>query len=115
MKKTVNDLTNCQKKAHWEQQQILNNPTPTELKKPNNNQQHLPKFSIATKVVWAYVKAHDHGVVVSRLWLDETVHKVTGWHYLIRLHPNSSSYAFCKEDWGYEEDLKLLSFTPAAG
>ena len=94
MKKTVNDLNNCQHKVHSNEPQIFNNSTPTQLNKPNNNQQPLPKYSIGNKVVWAYVKAHDYGVVVSHLWLDETVHKVTGWHYLIRLHSNSFSYPF---------------------
>lgn len=109
MKKLVRVLTNYQNKSHSDEQKILNNSTPTQLNKPDDSQQHPPKFSIGNEVFWAYVKAHDHGVVVSRLWVDETVHKVTGWHYLIRLHPNSSSYSFCKEDWAYEEDLKLLS------
>ena len=108
MKKLVNHLTNCQEKAHLDKHQPLNNST-TQLNKSDYSQQHPPKFSIGDEVVWAYVKAHDHGVVVNRLWVDETVHKVTGWHYLIRLHSNSSSYPFCKEDWAYEEDLKLLS------
>ncbi len=71
--------------------------------------QHPPKFAIGDEVVWAYVSAHDYGVVVNRLWTTGTVHKVTGWHYLVRLHSNSFSYSFCKEDWAYEKDLKLLS------
>jgi len=44
--------------------------------------QHPPKFSIGDEVVWAKVSAHDYGVVVDRVWTTETVHKVTGWHYL---------------------------------
>lgn len=115
MKRPVTYLTNYQNNSHSNEQNIPNNSTSTQLNKPDDSQQHPPKFSIDDEVVWAYVKAHDYGVVVNRLWVDETVHKVTGWHYLIRLHPNSSSYPFCKEDWAYEEDLKLLSFTPAAG
>lgn len=71
--------------------------------------QHHPKFSLEEEVIWAYVSAHDYGVVVDRVWAKETVHKVTGWHYLVRLHPKSHSYSFCKEDWAFEADLELLS------
>lgn len=70
--------------------------------------QHPPKFSVGDEVVWAYVEAHDYGVVVERVWTTGTVHKVTGWHYLVRLHPTSFSYSFCQEDWAYEQDLQLL-------
>jgi hypothetical protein len=99
-----------------DEQVILNNSMPTHFNQPNNSQQHSPKFSIGDEVVWAYVKAHDSGIVINRVWTTETVHKITGWHYHIRLHSNSSSYPFCKEDWAYEEDLELLAdFTPAAG
>ena len=70
--------------------------------------QHPPKFSIGDEVVWAYVEAHDYGVVVSRVWTTRSVHQVTGWHYLVCLHPNSFSYSFCKQDWAYEQDLQLL-------
>lgn len=89
--------------------QILNNSNPTQFYQSTNNQQHPPKFSIGDEVVWAYVSAHDYGVVIDRVWTTETVHKVTGWHYLVRLHPNSSSYPFCKEDWAFEEDLELFA------
>ncbi len=70
--------------------------------------QYSPKFSLGDEVVWAYVKAHDYGTIVDRVWTTGTVHKVTGWHYLVRLHLNSFSYSFCKEDWAYEQDLQLL-------
>lgn len=70
---------------------------------------HPPKFSIGDEVVWAYVEAHDYGVVIGCVWTTRSVHQVTGWHYLIRLHPNSFSYSFCKQDWAYEQDLQLLS------
>ncbi len=78
------------------------------LTQEEGNPQHLPNFSIGSSVVWAYVLAHDYGVVIDRVWTTETVHNVTGWHYLVRLHPNSSSYPFCKEDWAFEQDLQLL-------
>jgi hypothetical protein len=71
--------------------------------------QHLPKFSPGSEVVWAYVSAHDYGVVVDCVWAKETVHKVTGWHYLVRLHHESRSYSLCQEDWAFEADLELLS------
>lgn len=78
------------------------------LTQEERSPQHLPKFSLGSLVVWAYVSAHDYGVVIDRIWTTETVHNVTGWHYLVRLHPNSSSYPFCKEDWAFEQDLQLL-------
>lgn len=107
-------ITDCQEKEQSNLRQVLDNYTPVQVKKPGDNQQHSPKLSIGDEVVWAYVSAHDYGVVVDRVWTTETVHKATGWHYLVRLHPNSSSYPFCKEDWAYEQDLKLLSsFTQA--
>lgn len=97
-----------------DEQTSLNNSTHAQFYQSANNQQHPPKFSIGDEVVWAYVSAYDYGVVIDRVWTTETVHKVMGWHYLVRLHPNSSSYPFCKEDWAYEQDLELLSsFTQA--
>jgi hypothetical protein len=91
------------------QQLIPLDSTNAQSKQPGDNQQHPPKFSIGDEVVWAKVSAHDYGVVVDRVWTTETVHKVTGWHYLVRLHPNSRSYLFCKEDWAYEKDLEPLA------
>jgi hypothetical protein len=91
------------------QQLIPLDSTNAQSKQPGDNQQHSPKFSIGDEVVWAKVSAHDYGVVVDRVWTTETVHKVTGWHYLVRLHPNSRSYPFCKEDWAYEKDLEPLA------
>lgn len=85
------------------------------LTQEEGNPHHLPKFSIGSNVLWAYVSAHDYGVVVERVWTTETVHTVTGWHYLVRLHPNSSSYSFCKEDWAFEQDLELLDEFNSSG
>lgn len=114
MLKPVSYLTDCQEKEQSNLRQALDDSAPAQFNKPGDNQQHPPKFSIGDEVVWAYISAHDYGVVVDHVWTTETVHKVTGWHYLVRLHPNSSSYLFCKEDWAYEQDLELLSnFTQA--
>lgn len=74
----------------------------------DSSPQHPPKFSVGDEVIWAYVEAHDYGVVVECVWTTQTVHRVTGWHYRICLHPNSSSYPFCKQDWAFENDLELL-------
>jgi hypothetical protein len=70
-----------------------------------------PKFSQGDEVVWAKVSAHDHGVVCGCIWSNENPSCKTlwGWHYLVRLHPNSRSYSYCKQDWAYETDLQLLS------
>ncbi len=109
MVKPVSHLTECKKKERLDLSQSLNDFTNPQSQLLSENQQYPPKFSIGDEVVWAYVAAHDYGVVVSRVWVSETVHKVTGWHYLVRLHPNSRSYPFCKEDWAFEADLELLS------
>jgi hypothetical protein len=109
MVKVASHLSDSNNKEPSNLSQAFNDFTNPHSKQQSNNQQHLPKFLIGDEVVWADVSAHDHGVVVSRVWVSETVHKVTGWHYLVRLHPNSPSYPFCKEDWAFEEDLELLS------
>jgi hypothetical protein len=109
MVKPVSHLIGCQKKEQLDLSQFLNDFTNQESQQLSENQQYSPNFSTGDEVVWAYVSAHDYGVVVSRIWVDETVHKVTGWHYLVRLHPNSRSYSLCKEDWAFEADLELLS------
>jgi hypothetical protein len=71
----------------------------------------LPKFALGDEVIWAKVPAHDYGEVSGRIWSNESASCKTlwGWHYLVKLHPNSRSYPYCEEDWAYEADLELLS------
>lgn len=109
MVKAASYLSDYNNKEPSNLSQAFNDFANLHSKQSSNNQQHLPKFLIGDEVVWAYVSAHDYGVVVSHIWVNETVHRVTGWHYLVRLHPNSRSYSLCKEDWAFEADLELLS------
>jgi hypothetical protein len=44
----------------------------------DSSPQHPPKFSVGDEVIWAYVEAHDYGVVVECMWTTQTVHRVTG-------------------------------------
>lgn len=81
-------------------QQIL---PPQEFSSP----QHPSKFSIGQEVVWAYAEAHDHGTVVGYVWANQTS-CTSEYHYLIELAPTSLSYSFCKQDWAFENDIKLL-------
>lgn len=80
-------------------------------KRISPRQKTLPKFSQGDEVIWAKVPAHDYGVVCEGNWTNESASCKTpwGWHYLVRLHSNSQSYPFCKEDWAFEKDLELLS------
>jgi len=71
--------------------------------------QYPPKFSIEQQVVWAYVKAHDHGTIVGYMWANQTSCKASGYHYLIKLAPTSASYSFCNQDWAFEKDVELLA------
>jgi hypothetical protein len=69
-----------------------------------------PKFAVSQHVVWAEVDAHDHGMVIGRIWTTEsTCQTPPTWHYLIALAPTSSSYSFCKQDWACEEAIQLYS------
>ena len=70
--------------------------------------QYPPKFSIEQEVVWADVEAHDHGTIIGYAWVNQTSCKALGYHYLIELAPTSVSYSFCKQDWAFEKDIKLL-------
>ena len=69
---------------------------------------YSPKFSLAREVVWANVEAHDHGTIIGYVWTNQTSCKASGYHYLIQLAPTSASYAFCQQDWAFEQDIELL-------
>lgn len=73
-----------------------------------SNPQYPSKFSIGQEVVWANVEAHDRGTILGYVWANQTSCKASGYHYLIELAPTSVSYSFCKQDWAFEEDIKLL-------
>lgn len=70
--------------------------------------EYPPKFSIEQEVVWAYVDAHDRGIIIGYAWANQTSCKASGYHYLIKLATTSASYSFCKQDWASEKDIELL-------
>ncbi len=47
------------------------------LTQEEGSPQHLPKFSLGSLVVWAYVSAHDYGVVVARIWTTQDLRRHT--------------------------------------
>ena len=70
--------------------------------------QYPPKFSIDQEVVWAYVESHDYGSIIGYAWVNQTICKASGYHYLIKLATSSVSYSFCKQDWAFEKDIEAL-------
>jgi hypothetical protein len=73
--------------------------------------QRPPKFSIGDEVVWFNTTSRDCGIVIARIWSNSSPSCKTkwGWHYLVKLSPCSISYGICFKDWGFEEDLMLVS------
>lgn len=67
-----------------------------------------PKFSIGDRVCWSRVPTKDFGAVIDRFYGSEGSVQAEGWHYLIRLNPQSPSFSHCKEDYGFEDDLERI-------
>lgn len=67
-----------------------------------------PKFSSGDRVCWFRVPTQDFGVVTDRFYGLEGSVQAEGWHYLIRLDPQSPSFSHCKEDYGFEDDLECI-------
>ncbi len=68
----------------------------------------IPKFNLGDRVYWFRVVTQDFGVVVERFYGTEGSVEGLGWHYTIRLDPDSPSFKYCKTDYGFEEDLALV-------
>lgn len=68
----------------------------------------IPKFNLGDRVYWFRVVTQDFGVVVERFYGTEGSVEGLGWHYTIRLDPDSPSFEYCKTDYGFEEDLALV-------
>lgn len=66
------------------------------------------KFNLGDRVYWFRVPTQDFGLVVERFYGTEGSVQAIGWHYTIELDPNSPSFAHCKTDYGFEEDLALI-------
>ena len=67
-----------------------------------------PKFNLEDRVYWFRVPTQDFGIVVGRFYGIEGSVQASGWHYTIQLDPNSPSFAHCKTDYGFEDDLALM-------
>lgn len=68
----------------------------------------IPKFNLGDHVRWFRVPTQDFGVVSDRFYGSEGSVQAEGWHYLIRLDPRSPSFLYCKEDYGFEDDLEQV-------
>lgn len=66
------------------------------------------KFNRGDRVYWFRVPTQDFGIVVDCFYGTEGSVQAIGWHYTIALDPNSPSFAHCKTDCGFEEDLALM-------
>ncbi|MBD3886411.1 hypothetical protein IFO70_32515 [Phormidium tenue FACHB-886] len=76
-------------------EEVLNPPRP-------------PRFNLDDRVRWHRVPTQDFGVVVERFYGTEGSVQALGWHYMIQLDVDSPSFAHCKTDCGFEEDLALM-------
>ncbi|MBD3886820.1 hypothetical protein IFO70_34855 [Phormidium tenue FACHB-886] len=68
----------------------------------------LAKFNIGDRVRWFRVPTQDFGVVVERFYGPEGSVQALGWHYTVQLDVDSPSFAHCKTDCGFEDDLALM-------
>ena len=68
----------------------------------------IPKFDLGDRVRWFCVVTQDFGIVVERFYGTEGSVQALGWHYTVRLDPDSPSFEYCKTDYGFEEDLTLV-------
>jgi hypothetical protein len=83
-------------------------PPWTPISKAEETWQSLAKFNIGDRVCWFRVPTQDFGVVTDRFYGLEGSVQAEGWHYLIRLDPQSPSFSHCKEDYGFEDDLECV-------
>lgn len=74
----------------------------------DNNSLQVPRFNLGDHVRWFRVPTQDFGVVIDRFYGSESSVQAIGWHYQVQLDPHSPSFAHCKLDYGFEEDLECL-------
>lgn len=67
------------------------------------------KFKLGDRVRWYRVPTQDFGVVVDRFHGTEGSVKADGWHYVVQLDAASPSFAHCKLDYGFEDDLESIA------
>ena len=76
----------------------------------------IPKFQLGQAVKWACVPAGDYGCVVGIIFGNEGSIRALGYHYEIALDLSSPSFADgITSDWGFEDDLELVTLNPTAG
>jgi len=75
----------------------------------HNGLLHNPaKFKIGDRVRWFRVPTQDFGIVIECFYGSEGSVEAVGWHYLVQLDSESPSFAHCKEDYGFEDDLESI-------
>lgn len=76
----------------------------------------MPKFQLGQTVRWGRVTTSDFGRIVGIIFSAEASVKSEGYHYAIAIDPASPSYADgIRSDWGFEDDLELVTPDQAAG
>ncbi|MGG6270675.1 hypothetical protein ACQ4M3_38865 [Leptolyngbya sp. AN03gr2] len=81
---------------------------PIHISAISNVDKSSSRFNVGDRVRWFRVPTQDFGTVIDRVYGSEGSVQVLGWHYLVQLDTHSPSFAHCKTDYGFEEDLALL-------
>ena len=75
-----------------------------------------PRFQLGQPVQWSCVPSRDFGRIIGIVFGTEGSVQATGYHYEIALDPSSPSFADgITTDWGFEDDLALVTSTQTAG
>ena len=75
-----------------------------------------PRFQLEQHVRWNCVPSQDVGHIIGITFGTEGSVQATGYHYEIALDPSSPSFADgILTDWGFEDDLALVTSNPTAG
>ena len=76
----------------------------------------MPRFQLGQAVKWACVPTGDYGRVVGIVFGSEGSIRAEGYHYAIALDASSPSCIDgITSDWGFEDDLALVTPNPTAG
>ena len=75
-----------------------------------------PRFQLGQTVQWSCVPSQDFGRIIGIAFGTEGSVQATGYHYKIALDPSSPSFTDgITSDWGFEDDLALVTLNSAAG
>lgn len=80
----------------------------SQIAREDSISQANPKFKVGDRVRWFRVPTQDFGVVIECFYGSEGSVEAVGWHYLVQLDSQSPSFAHCKEDYGFEDDLESI-------